>query len=66
MQVLKVTASRFYNFWEIFVFNAEAQWRKDAQRDIVYFMEALAKPGRGNVLVARTAANRGQRGRCQR
>jgi hypothetical protein len=26
--------------------------------------ETLAKPGRGNVLVARAAANRGQRGRC--
>ena len=27
-------------------------------------IEALAKPGRGNVLVARVAANRGQRGCC--
>ena len=27
-------------------------------------MEALAKPGRGNVLVAHTTADRGQRGRC--
>ena len=27
-------------------------------------IEALAKPGRGNVLVARASANRGQRGRC--
>ena len=29
-----------------------------------YIIEALAKPGRGNVLVAHRAANRGQRGRC--
>ena len=29
-----------------------------------HIAETLAKPGRGNVLVARAAANRGQRGRC--
>ena len=31
---------------------------------LTQLFETLAKPGRGNVLVARAAANRGQRGRC--
>ena len=42
-------------------------WSFGGKSIIVQFseiIEALAKPGRGNVLVARVAANRGQRGRC--
>ena len=35
-----------------------------ANEHYAQILEALAKPGRGNVLVAHTAANRGQRGRC--
>ena len=37
---------------------------QDVLLTLSHFLESLAKSGRGNVLVARTAANRGQRGRC--
>ena len=40
------------------------RWEYAMKNVFSMFVEALAKSGRGNVLVAHTAANRGQRGRC--